>query len=229
MKNLALNLLLLVAVCGLTFICYRSIMDPIEFEEERDLREKQIIARLIDIKKAQLEYRSGNKGAYTDNFDTLITFIKTAKMPVVFKVGELNDEQLERGLTEQKALDMIAKAQKTNKWGDVDKEGLRNFRRDTTWVSVLDSVFGKNYAIDSIRYVPFGGGEQFIMATSCDTTKAGAPQWLFEARTPFETYLTGINDQEMKNLIIKEKKLNRYCGLKVGDVEKANNNAGNWE
>ena len=110
MKNLALNLLLVAAVCGLTFICYRSIMDPIEFEEERDLREKQIIARLIDIKKAQLEYRSGNKGAYTDNFDTLINFIKTAKMPVVFKVGELNDEQLERGLTEQKALDMIAKA-----------------------------------------------------------------------------------------------------------------------
>ena len=229
MKKLALNLLLVVAIVGLAFICYRSIMDPIQFEQERDAREEKIIARLIDIKKAQLEYRSGNKGAYTDNFDTLIAFIKTAKMPVVFKVGEINDEQLERGLTEKKVLDMIAKAQKTNKWADVDKEGLREFRRDTTWISMLDSVFGKTFAIDSIKYVPFGKGEQFIMATSCDTSKAGEPQWLFEARTPFETYLTGINDQEMKNLIIKEKKLNRYCGLKVGDVEKANNNAGNWE
>lgn len=246
MKKFALNLLLTVAIFGLAFICYRSIMDPIEFEEVRDAREKQIIARLIDIKNAQLEYRRANKGAYTDNFDTLIYFVKTAKMPVIFKVGELNDDQLERGFTEQSVLDAIAKAQKTNKWKqkvtivkedkkkenleiDLEKEGLKEFRRDTTWISVLDSVFGSSYAIDSIRFVPFGNGEQFTMEISCDTSKAGAPQWLFEARTPFETYLSGINDQEMKNLIIKEKKLNRYCGLKVGDVEKANNNAGNWE
>lgn len=245
MKKTALNLLLIVAIFGLAFICYRSIMDPIEFEQVRDDREKLIIARLIDIKDAQLEYRRANKGAYTDNFDTLINFVKTAQMPVIFKVGELNDDQLERGLTEQIVLDAIVKAQKTNKWKqrvtvikdgkkenqefDFEKEGLKEFRRDTTWISVLDSIFGRDYAIDSLRYVPFGNGEQFTMEISCDSSKAGAPQWLFEARTPFETYLSGINDQEMKNLVIKEKKLNRYCGLKVGDVEKANGNAGNWE
>ena len=250
MKKLALNLLLTVAIVGLAFICYRSIMDPIEFDQVRDVRQKQIIARLIDIKNAQLEYRRANKGAYTDNFDTLINFVKTAQMPVIFKAGELNDEQLQSGITENIVLEAIAKAQKSNKWKqkvtvtkvddygnkkketlelDLEKEGLKEFRRDTTWISVLDSIFGKNYAIDSIRFVPFGNGEQFTMETSVDSSKAGAPQWLFEARTPFETYLSGINDQEMKNLIIKEKKLNRYCGLKVGDVEKANNNAGNWE
>ena len=250
MKKLALNLLLTVAIVGLAFICYRSIMDPIEFDQVRDVRQKQIIARLIDIKNAQLEYRRANKGAYTDNFDTLINFVKTAQMPVIFKAGELNDEQLQSGITENIVLEAIAKAQKSNKWKqkvtvtkvddygnkkketielDLEKDGLKEFRRDTTWISVLDSIFGKNYAIDSIRFVPFGNGEQFTMETSVDSSKAGTPQWLFEARTPFETYLSGINDQEMKNLIIKEKKLNRYCGLKVGDVEKANNNAGNWE
>lgn len=250
MKKLALNLLLVVAIVGLAFICYRSIMDPIEFDEVREARQKHIIARLIDIKNAQLEYRRANKGAYTDNFDTLINFVKTAQMPVIFKAGELNDEQLERGFTEKAVLEAIEKAQRSNKWKqkvtitkvdendkkkketieiDLEKEGLKEFRRDTTWISVLDSIFGKGYAIDSIRFVPFGNGEQFTMETSVDSSKAGTPQWLFEARTPFETYLSGINDQEMKNLIIKEKKLNRYCGLKVGDVEKANNNAGNWE
>ena len=250
MKKFALNLLLTVAIVGLAFVCYRSIMDPIEFEEVREERQKQIIARLIDIKNAQLEYRKANKGAYTDNFDTLIHFVKTAQMPVIFKVGELNDDQLERKFTESAVLEAIEKAQKTNKWTqkvtitvtdadnkkkketleiDLEKEGLKEFRRDTTWTSVLDSVFGKNYAIDSIRFVPFGNGEQFTMETSVDSSKAGTPEWLFEACTPFEVYLSGINDQEMKNLIIKEKKLNRYCGLKVGDVEKNNGNAGNWE
>lgn len=229
MKKLALNLLLVVAIAGLAFICYRSIMDPIEFSEKRSAREKDIIARLIDIRTAQIEYRNTHNGAYTDNFDTLITYIKSAQMPIIMKEGELNDEQLERGLTEEKVLEMIAKAEKTNKWADIDKEGLRNFRRDTTWISLMDTIYGKNFNADSLRYVPYSNGVQFEMATSCDTTKSGSAQWLFEARTPYETYLTGINDQEMHNLISVQKKLGRYCGLKVGDVEQPNNNSGNWE
>ena len=229
MKKLALNLLLVVAIAGLAYISVRSILDPIEFTEERTAREKAIIARLIDIRTAQLEYRNTHNREYTDNFDTLITFIKTAKMPIVLKVGELNDEQLERGLTEQKALDMIAKAQKTNKWADVDKEGLREFRRDTSWIALIDTIYGKNFCADSLKYVPYGNGAQFELATRCDTTKSGTAQWLFEARTPYEVYLTGINNQEMLNLISAQKKIGRYCGLKVGDVEQANNNAGNWE
>lgn len=229
MKKLALNLLLVVAIAGLAYISVRSILDPIEFSEERTAREKAIIARLIDIRTAQLEYRNTHNREYTDNFDTLITFIKTAKMPIVLKVGELNDEQLERGLTEQKALDMIAKAQKTNKWADVDKEGLREFRRDTSWIALIDTIYGKNFCADSLKYVPYGNGAEFELATRCDTTKSGTAQWLFEARTPYEVYLTGINNQEMLNLISAQKKIGRYCGLKVGDVEQANNNAGNWE
>lgn len=230
MKKLALNLLLLAAIVGLAYISVRSILDPIEFSEERSAREKAIIARLIDIRTAQIEYRNNTQDrSYTDNFDSLITFIKTAQMPIILKVGELNDEQLERGLTEQKVLDMIAKAQKTKKWDEVDKEGLREFRRDTSWIALMDTIYGKDFCADSLRYVPFGNGVEFELATRCDTTKSGTAQWLFEARTPYETYLSGVNDQEMRNLISAQKKLGRYCGLKVGDVEQANNNAGNWE
>ena len=94
---------------------------------------------------------------------------------------------------------------------------------------LVDTIYGKGFNVDSLKYVPYSNGAQFELATSCDTTKSGSAQWLFEARTPFETYLTGINDQEMKNLISAQKKLGRYCGLKVGDVEQPNNNAGNWE
>ena len=229
MKKLALNLLLVVAIAGLAFICVRSILDPIEFSEQRSAREKAIIQRLIDIRTAQMEFRNSHNGAYADSFDTLINFVKTAQMPIVLKVGELNDEQLERGLTEQKALEMIAKAKKTNKWADVDKEGLREFRRDTSWIALIDTVFGKGYNADSLKYVPYGKGAQFSLATSSDTTKSGTVQWLFEASTPYETYLEGINDQEMRNLISAQKKIGRFCGLKVGDVDQPNNNAGNWE
>jgi hypothetical protein len=106
---------------------------------------------------------------------------------------------------------------------------LKNFRRDTSWIALLDTLYPQGYQIDSLAFVPFGNGAKFEVATSVDTTKAGSPQYLFEARTPYEVYLTGVNDQELKNLISDMKKMGRYCGLKVGDVEMPNNNAGNWE
>jgi hypothetical protein len=224
-----LNLLLAVTIVGLGYICYRSIMGPIEFEEERDFREKAIIARLIDIRTAQVEYRNILKIGYADNLDSLIEFVKTSQMPVILKEGELDDKQLERGLTEKKAMEIINKAKKTNNWKEVEKEGLMGFRRDTSWIALLDTIFPKGYAIDSLAYVPFGNGARFEVETSVDTTKAGGPQYLFEARTPYEVYLTGVNDQELKNLIADMKKMDRYCGLKVGDVNMPNNNAGNWE
>ena len=224
-----LNLLLAVTIIGLGYICYRSIMGPIEFAEERSFREKAIIARLIDIRTAQVEYRNITKAGYSDNLDSLIEFVKTAQMPIVLKEGELDDAQLERGLTEKKAMEIIAKAQKTNNWKEVEKEGLKNFRRDTSWIALLDTLYPKGYEIDSLVFVPFGNGTKFEVATSVDTTKAGSPQYLFEVRTPYEVYLTGVNDQELKNLISDMKKMGRYCGLKVGDVEMPNNNAGNWE
>ena len=126
-------------------------------------------------------------------------------------------------------MEIIAKAQKTNNWKEVEKEGLKNFRRDTSWIALLDTLYPQGYQIDSLAFVPFGNGTKFEVATSVDTTKAGSPQYLFEVRTPYEVYLTGVNDQELKNLISKMKKMGRYCGLKVGDVEMPNNNAGNWE
>ena len=224
-----LNLLLAVTIVGLAYICYRSIMGPIEFEEERDFREKAIIARLIDIRTAQVEYRNILKIGYADNLDSLIEFVKTSQMPVILKEGELDDKQLERGLTETKAMAIINKAKKTNNWKEVEKEGLMNFRRDTSWIALLDTIFPKGYQIDSLAFVPFGNGARFEVETSVDTTKAGGPQYLFEARTPYEVYLSGINEQELKNLISDMKKMDRYCGLKVGDVNMPNNNAGNWE
>ena len=52
---------------------------------------------------------------------------------------------------------------------------------------------------------------------------------LFEARMPYKYLLKGLDEQLIVNEISKRKDLELYAGLKVGDVEKANNNAGNWE
>ena len=224
-----INLVLAACVIGLVYICYGSIMGPINFDNEKSIRDKAIIARLIDIRKAQQEYRSLHQGAYTDNFDSLIAFVKTAKLPFIMKVGTLTDDQLNNGMTEKKAMALINKAKKTNNWSEVEKAGLQNFRRDTMWVAVLDTIFTKGFNPDSLPFVPYGNGAKFELAIRKDTTKSGATLNLFQAQVPYEVYLKGINDQELINLKDVQKKLGKYCGLRVGDIETPNNNAGNWE
>ena len=224
-----INLVLAACVVGLVYICYGSIMGPIQFDKEKAIREKAIIERLINIRKAQMEYRTMHKGAYTKSFDTLIAFVKTAKLPFVKKEGALTDAQLESGMTEKKAMEIINKAKKTNKWDEVKKEGLENFRRDTMWVAVMDTIFPKGFNADSLAFVPYGNGAKFEMETRSDTTKSGAPLNLFQAQVAYDVYLKGINDQELRNLKDLQGKLGKYLGLRVGDIEQPNNNAGNWE
>lgn len=223
-----INVLLGLCALVLIYICYASIMGPINFEKEKKIRDKQVIARLIDIRKAQQEYR-GRHQVYTTSFDTLIDFVKTQKIPFVSKEGVLNDKQLEDGLTEKKAMAIINKAKKTGKWNEVDKAGLRNFKRDTMWVAILDTIYPKGFNADSLRYVPFGKGKTFEMATKNDTARSGAPLILMEVKTPYTAYLNGLDEQEIINLIDVQNKLNKYPGLMIGSLETPNNNAGNWE
>ena len=61
---------------------------------------------------------------------------------------------------------------------------------------VTDTIYAPGFNADSLRYVPFGNGVQFEMVTRSDTTKSGAPLNLFQAQTPYETYLGGLNTQE---------------------------------
>ena len=145
------------------------------------------------------------------------------------KVGSLTDDQLNNGMTEKKAMELINKAKKTGNWKDVEKEGLQNFRRDTMWVAVMDTIFAKGFNPDSLAYVPFGNGSKFEMAIRKDTTKSGAPLNLFQAQVAYDVYLGDLDAQQLANLKDMQNKLGKYCGLKVGDIEQPNNNAGNWE
>ena len=224
-----LNIVLAAIAVFLLYICYESVQGPVRFENEKNIRDKAVQARLLDIRKAQAEYSNTHDRQYTDNFDSLIYFVKNQKLPLVFKKGVLSDAQLENGLTEAKAMAIINKAKKTGKYDEVKKNGLENFSRDTTWVAVIDTIFPKGFNADSLRYVPFGNGVQFQMDTLTQIARSGAPICLLEVKTPYEAYLGDLDKQEIINLKDQQAQLNKYCGLKIGDLETANNNAGNWE
>lgn len=225
----AINIALAICVCALVYICYVSITGPIEFDKAKTARDREVIARLIDIRKAQQEYRMQNKQRFTASFDTLIDFVKNGRIPFVAKEGVLSDKQLEEGLTERRAMTIINRAKRTGKYDEVRKFGLENFRRDTIWIAVKDTLYPSGFNPDSMRYVPFGNGSKFEMAVRNDTTKSGAPISLLEVKTPYEVYLDGLDRQEIINLKDIQQKLGRYPGLMIGSLETPNNNAGNWE
>ena len=207
--KVTLKILLAVAVVLLAYMCYRSIMGPIEFKDERDRRENLIKARLIDIRKAQIEYKNIHK-VHGANFDELSKFLKDEKLPFLIKEGVLTDEQLEKGMTEKEAV----------------KKGL--IRRDTVWVTAVDTLFGKGYNVDDLRNVP-GANVQFTMDTATLTSGSGYTVKVFQCGVLYDDYLGDLNKQEVYNLKDKASKMGKYAGLRVGSVEEINNNAGNWE
>ena len=137
---------------------------------------------------------------YTASFDTLIDFVKNQKLPFIFKQGELDDKQLEDGLTEKKAINIINKPKRRATMQKSKNGDWKTSKRDTMWVAVLDTIFPKGFNADSMRYVPFGNGAQFEMAIKNDTAKSGAPFCLLEVKTPYEVYLNGLDKQEIANL-----------------------------
>ena len=204
--KVTLKILLAVAVVLLAYMCYRSIMGPIEFKDERDRRENLIKARLIDIRKAQIEYKNIHK-VHAANFDELSKFLKDEKLPFLIKEGVLTDEQLEKGMTEKEAV----------------KKGL--IRRDTVWVTAVDTLFGKGYNVDDLRNVP-GANVQFTMDSATLTSGSGYTVKVFQCGVLYDDYLGDLNKQEVYNLKDKASKMGKYAGLRVGSVEEINNTAG---
>ncbi len=228
--KVTLKILLVAAVVALAYLCYKSITVPIEFNNEKDARDNAIIARLIDIRKAQIEYKNVYK-THAGSFDDLEKFLSEKKLPVVIKEGVLSDEQLEKGMTEKKAVALIEKAKQTGKWDEVNKEGLSHFRRDTSWVLAKDTLLGAGYDVASLRYVPGIPGEkiQFHMDTATLKSGSGYEIKVFVCDVPFKSYLGDMDAQLTYNLIDKAEKQGKFPGLRVGSLDEINNNAGNWE
>ncbi len=214
MKKLIIQIILAGVIIFLGYQCYNSIMIPQRFTEIKKQRYDRITQRLKDIRTAEEAYK-GVYGVYTGSFDTLINFIKFDSVKVVRSIGSLSDEDLEKGITEAMAI----------------KEG--KIIRDTVKVSALENVFGKDYQIDDLRYVPFTKRKhQFKLGASSIITDSGVEVPLFEARISNMEIFEDIRDKYNDQLLEENGerlRLKKYPGLKVGDLKEANNNVGNWE
>jgi len=196
-----LQILLVLAIVALSYFVVESIMKPIRFNKEMDIRYKKTVERLMDIRTAQIAYKSENN-KFTGSFDTLINFVKYDSFNVIKQVGSMDDS--------------IAVA-------------LGKVYRETIKIKVLDTLFRKNYPIDSLRYVPYAGKAEVEMGAGVLATASGVKIQVFEAKAHNNVILKGLDRQLVINTNDLRKKLERYPGLQVGSLTEAINNAGNWE
>ena len=83
----------------------------------------------------------------------------------------------------------------------------------------------------NFRYIPGTGNQaEFIMAANT-VTVGNVPVPVMVCKAPYKLFLDTVKyRQELINLIDECKNIyNKYPGIKVGDLEQPNNEAGNWE
>ena len=210
MKTVLQILLLLFAV-ALTFLIYKSIQRPIEFEKAKDVRYEATVQRLKEIRKAEIAYKDVY-GQFTGSWDTLINFVVNDSIRNVRKIGELTDSMIEANITEKKAIEM----------------GL--LIRDTVRESVLEAIYGKGYDANQLKMVPVPGEPtEFHLGATDIVTGSGITVPVFEAKAHYNTVLRGLDKQLVINLNDQRRTNEKYPGLRVGSLVETVNNAGNWE
>lgn len=187
--KLGIQLGLFVVIVLLAYFLYESIAEPMRFQAEKDKRYAKVIQNLKDIRTAELAYKD-KYGFFADDFDKLENFVKYDSLEFIRKIGEIPDHLLD-SLTEAEAVKMEL------------------IIRDTISISVLDTVFGRDYAIDSLRFVPFTSGAVFTLGAGEIETGSKVKVKVFEAKDtkPFDP-----------NQV-----------LQVGSLTETTNNSGNWE
>jgi hypothetical protein len=229
MNKKLINVFLGLCAVGLLFITWRSIEDTEDFDADVTARENVVKARLMEIRDAEEAYKA-QYGEYCADWSALIRFIETGRLPIVMKQGVLSDEQMDKGLTESKAAAIVNSGDQAA----IIANGLQNFRRDTVWVSLKDSLYNyEGFVADSMRYIPFSQGDTFELVACPNTTRSGSIIQVMECNAPDSSFLKGMGKQGDRLIYNRAEEADAkgaYPGLKIGDAgNNWNNNAGNWE
>ncbi|MBR9831671.1 hypothetical protein [Acidiluteibacter ferrifornacis] len=192
--KIAIQAVLLIAAVVLAYLVYDSVNSRIEFEKKLEYRKGVVVENLIHLRTAQNEFK-GEKKRYAKTFDELFGFIKYDSISVIKAIGNVPDS-----LTEQQAVEL----------------GI--VLRDTTKIAAIDSVL-KGMNLDSLKYIPFSGGEIFkIDAGQIEKNKVNVN--VFEVSAKYSQFLKGLSTKN-ENIDLENE-------LKVGSMEEPTT-SGNWE
>lgn len=204
--------ILAVAILASIWWVYSLIATPIEFEKDLEAREEVVIKRIKDIRTAERTFKTKYQH-FTADFDTLINFVLTETM------------EGERKLIDED--DSVAMAQAKKKYG----RKFKNVEKFT--FSVKDSLFKHltEQDVKNLRYVPYTNNKtEFKLNAQMLATESKVVIPVVECRTPYIAFLDTVKyRQQVINLVDNLEKLEKYPGIKFGDLNRGSNEAGNWE
>lgn len=156
-KRTIFNALMFLLILFLGYVLFVQIREPIAFQGEKNRREKAVIAKLIDIRKAQELYR-GVTGHFAKSFDDLKTGLEEGRFTVIQVYGDPDDP-----------------------------ENTQAVRYDTTYLPAIDSIMKIGLQLDGLGVVPFGKGASFdifadtvtYQSTLVDVVQVGVPYQAF--------------------------------------------------
>lgn len=174
MVKIIINVVLTIVIIGMGWFLYTEIQEPIIFEKAKKVRYEATVVRLKQVREAQKAYKD-LKGEYADNFDSLLTSIKTDSFPVIKVIGDP---------------DLAA------------EDSTYIVKRDTNMISMYEKYEGmvkKEYPeftvqLDSLPYIPYGKGAKFnIDAGEIESNKVTIQ--VFEISAPDKILLEGLNEK----------------------------------
>ena len=233
-KQIITFLVLPAVIILLVYLNFETVANPVRFDEDRLAREAVAIQRLKDIRTLQ-EAHKEEVGYYSPTMDSLKIFYNEGTMTSVIQIGSPDDS-----IAVVNTQKFVEKKRWTNLKEEEKQQRLYQAHLEDSTLMIVCAVprktpvkeviftDRKDFCVDSLAYIPFSGKDTVIMKTTLSETQ-GVKLPLFEARMPYKSLLKGLDEQLVVNKIAERKDLELYAGLKVGDVEKANNNAGNWE
>ncbi len=228
--KIALEVVLAALIVFLVWVTVKSIQKPVEFNNEVAARSQVAIQRLKDIRTLQVAFKSEN-GRFSPTIDSLKLFYNEGKMNIIMQIGS-NDDSIAVANTEaiKKANRRLKPAELTAKLQEAYNNGQKVVFSTVTAIPVKDTLFNNrpDFSIDSLKYIPFSGGQEVQMEATIKTV-SGVQVPLFEARMPYRALCKGLDNQLRINLDADRKDQNKYEGLQVGSITAPNNNAGNWE
>jgi type II secretory pathway pseudopilin PulG len=175
MKTGYIKFALWLVIFVLGYFLFQSVMGPIRFNKQKEIRYAAVISNLEGIRSAQMAYKSVN-GSYSSDFDQLINFTDTG-----------NFEIIERKDTSFLAYD---KAYRTNLLKD------STITRVLGYVGIRDSLFRNVADLNAMRFIPGTTTEIQLGATRINSGGIEIP--VFEAKADKLIVLKGLDGSLVK-------------------------------
>ena len=222
-------------IIGLAFLLYRSISEPMKFKKELQQRQNVAVEQLKDIRTLQVTYRD-TYGHYATAMDSLVDFYNNGKITIMRQIGS-EDDSVAVLHTEavKKNHKNLKGEQLMNKLYELYEKGDNNLIiRLPQLTAVRDTLFNKrpDFKVEDLRYIPFAEGDTFQLQAFTSLTRSGTIMYVMECCAPDTSFLKGMGrngDRLIVNRAQLADDMGNYPGLKIGDLNNWNNNAGNWE